>query len=344
MVHWTIAILVTCQLAIAVVLTQLRSLAYGQLVLSLHRQIGLVILLLVVARFVLIRSRQPPTNLSSVLPSWQMRAAATVHGAFYVLLVAQPVIGIFLAWARGDSVGLFGVAQVPAPFEISDALRERLMTVHATTAILLFVLCLVHVGAVVFNRIVRRVSVIDRMLAPIPEDRLVNRIPIAAQLFLAFGLVIGTALLVGINAVATYRDLKNLSFTVSEEGIELSPVYDLLSTAVYHTRAFADHRADWPAVELTIALPDAPTFGAVSRESVLRAGEALGLTRRICERELNRLAYTLPGALEELGAAIATANTQYPEPVRVFLAGEIRLIRTIQHLIVPEMLGRLALP
>jgi methyl-accepting chemotaxis protein/cytochrome b561 len=206
-VHWTIAILVTCQLAIAVVLTQLRSLAYGQLVLSLHRQIGLVILLLVVARFVLIRSRQPPTNLSSVLPSWQMRAAATVHGAFYVLLVAQPVIGIFLAWARGDSVGLFGVAQVPAPFEISDALRERLMTVHATTAILLFVLCLVHVGAVVFNRIVRRVSVIDRMLAPIPEDRLVNRIPIAAQLFLAFGLVIGTALLVGINAVATYRDL-----------------------------------------------------------------------------------------------------------------------------------------
>jgi methyl-accepting chemotaxis protein/cytochrome b561 len=207
MVHWTIAILVTCQLAIAVVLTQLRSLAYGQLVLSLHRQLGFVILLLVVARFVLIRSRQGPTNLSSVLPSWQMRAAAIVHGTFYVLLVAQPVIGILLAWARGDSVGLFGVAQVTTPFEISDALPERLMTVHATTAILLFGLCLVHVGAVVFNRIVRRVSVIDRMLAPIPEDRLVNRIPIAAQLSLAFGLVIGTALLVGINAVATYRDL-----------------------------------------------------------------------------------------------------------------------------------------
>src|SRR5882757_1713672 len=206
-VHWAIAILVTCQLAIAVVLTQLRSLAYGQLVLSLHRQLGLVILLLVVARFVLIRCQQSPIDSSSVLPSWQLRAAAIVHGAFYVLLVAQPVIGILVAWARGDSVGLFGVAQLAAPFEVSDGLRERLMTVHATTAILLFSLCLVHVGAVLFNRIVRRVSVTDRMLAPIPEDRLVNRIPIAAQLFLAFGLVIGTALLVGINAVATYRDL-----------------------------------------------------------------------------------------------------------------------------------------
>jgi methyl-accepting chemotaxis protein/cytochrome b561 len=207
MAHWAIAILVTCQLAIAVVLTQLRSLAYGQLVLSLHRQLGLVILLLVVARFVLIRRQPGHTDIPSVFPSWQQRAASLVHGAFYVLLVAQPVIGIFVAWARGDSVGLFGVAQVAAPFEISDVARERLMTVHATTAMVLFALCLIHIGAVLFNRIVRRVSVIDRMLAPIPEDRLVNRIPIAAQLFLAFGLVIGTALLVGINAVATYRDL-----------------------------------------------------------------------------------------------------------------------------------------
>src|SRR3981081_4284552 len=97
MVHWAIAILVTCQLAMAVVLTQLRSLAYGQLVLSLHRQLGLVILLLVLARFVLIRSRQAPTNLSSVLPSWQMRAAAIVHGGFYVLLGAPPVLRLFLA-------------------------------------------------------------------------------------------------------------------------------------------------------------------------------------------------------------------------------------------------------
>src|SRR5882724_10719915 len=116
-VHWAIAILVTCQLAIAVVLTQLRSLAYGQLVLSLHRQLGLVILLLVVARFVLIRRQATPDTSSSALPSWQVRSAAIVHGAFYVLLVAQPVLGIFLAWARGDTVGLFGLAQVPAPLE-----------------------------------------------------------------------------------------------------------------------------------------------------------------------------------------------------------------------------------
>jgi serine/threonine-protein kinase HipA len=136
--------------------------------------------------------------------------------------------------------------------------------------------------------------------------------------------------------------LKNLSFAISREGIELSPAYDLLSTAVYHTRAFANDRAIWPAVQLAIPLPDAPTFGAVTRESVLRAGEALGLTRRICERELDRLAFALPSTLDGLAKDIAIENAHYPESVRPFLAGEIRLIDTIRHLVVPEMLSRVA--
>src|SRR5262249_20390116 len=99
MVHWAIAILVTCQLAIAVVLTQLRSLEYGQLVLSLHRQLGLVILLLVVGRLFLIRRQLDSAALSSGLPTWQICAATLVHGAFYMILVAQPVVGMLVAWA-----------------------------------------------------------------------------------------------------------------------------------------------------------------------------------------------------------------------------------------------------
>ena len=205
-VHWTVAILVTCQLAIAVVLTQLRSLAYGQLVLSLHRQLGLVILLLILARFVIARRHKPPSGYTNSLPTWQVRAAGLVHRLFLVLLVAQPVIGIFVAWGRGDTVGILGLLQIGAPWEISDTARERLMIAHTATAILLFSLCIVHVGAVVFNRVVRRVSVIERMLPPPPNEKLVNRVSVATQLALAFGLVIGIALIMGINAVATYRE------------------------------------------------------------------------------------------------------------------------------------------
>ena len=134
--------------------------------------------------------------------------------------------------------------------------------------------------------------------------------------------------------------LKNLSFTVDAEGIALAPVYDLLSTGTYHTRAFAVQRADWPAVEMAIALPGASTFGAVNRDSVLRAGEALNLPRRIGERELDRLALALPGALDTLVKRIAAENETAAQEARPFLAAEMRVLHTLQHLVAPEMLAR----
>jgi serine/threonine-protein kinase HipA len=136
--------------------------------------------------------------------------------------------------------------------------------------------------------------------------------------------------------------LKNLSFRVSDEGIELSPAYDLLSTAVYNTRAFADERANWPAVALAIALPGATTFGAVTRSAVLSAGEALGLARVTAERELDRMTGALPAALDELLSRIEAENVHLPEAERPYLAIEMRLAHTLKHLIAPEMIGRVA--
>ena len=136
--------------------------------------------------------------------------------------------------------------------------------------------------------------------------------------------------------------LKNLSFLVSAEGIDVAPAYDLLSTGSYHTRALANDRANWPAADLAIALPGASTFAQVTRESILSAGEYLGLPKRVGERELDRLTRDLPGALSALVQRIEAENASYPEPVRVFLGGEKRLISTVQHVIVPDMLQRLS--
>lgn len=139
----------------------------------------------------------------------------------------------------------------------------------------------------------------------------------------------------------TDNHLKNLSFLVSAQGIELAPAYDLLSTGTYHTRVFANERANWPAVDLAIELPGATTLATVTRESVLNAGELLGLPRRLGERELDRLTRDLVPALNALEQRIERENADYPEPVRVFLGGERRLVSTITHIIVRDMLQRL---
>jgi len=135
--------------------------------------------------------------------------------------------------------------------------------------------------------------------------------------------------------------LKNLSFMVGSEGIELSPAYDLLSTGTYHTKAFAGNRADWPRVKLSIEMPNAPTLATVNRKSLLEAGEALGLPKTIGERELNRMMAALPGALKHLIEEVSNENARLPQAPKRFLAGEIRLLNTMQHIVVPETLGRL---
>ena len=139
----------------------------------------------------------------------------------------------------------------------------------------------------------------------------------------------------------TDNHLKNLSFLVSAQGIELAPAYDLLSTGAYHTRAFANERANWPAVDLAIELPGARTLAAVTRESILSAGEVLGLPTRLGERELDRLTRDLPTALSALERRIERENADYPRPVQVFLGGETRLVSTLKHIIVRDMLERL---
>lgn len=137
--------------------------------------------------------------------------------------------------------------------------------------------------------------------------------------------------------------LKNISFMVSEEGIDISPGYDLISTAVYSTAAVAGDpgRATWPRVELALPLPGATHFDAISRRVLLDAGAALGLARATATRELDRLVARIVPAADKLIAQIAAENRSLPDAARPFLGGEIRLLRALNHIIIREMAARM---
>ena len=136
--------------------------------------------------------------------------------------------------------------------------------------------------------------------------------------------------------------LKNLSFTVSEHGIDLSPFYDILSTGVYQTRAIANERATWDKVDMVIALGDVKSFSDVTRAVVLQAGADLGLSPAACVRELDRQIAKLPGVVEQIEGEIMKENALLKPAVAKFLASEIRLIGIIKHIIVPEMIKKIS--
>lgn len=141
----------------------------------------------------------------------------------------------------------------------------------------------------------------------------------------------------------TDAHLKNLSFLVSHEGIQLAPHYDLLSVACYETRAF--DKTDWPdRTQLAWPILEVRHFSDINRSLLLEAGAVLRLTKATAERLLEALRGRIVSETELLYAGVESENAvlsqQRPE-LATTLAGESRCLRTIHHVVIKEMAGKL---
>lgn len=138
--------------------------------------------------------------------------------------------------------------------------------------------------------------------------------------------------------------LKNLSFLVSDEGVQLAPFYDLLSVATYDSRAY--DQKGWPAeTQLAWPIHDVQRFSEVSRRLLLEAGASLNLVRGTAERLLENLRRRTVSEAVALYAEVAAENAQLalsrPE-LQAKLTGESRCLRAIVHTIIKEMARQIA--
>lgn len=133
--------------------------------------------------------------------------------------------------------------------------------------------------------------------------------------------------------------LKNLSFLVSHEGVQLAPFYDLLSVASYDTPAF--DKKGWPAhTPLAWPILGVNHFSGINRELMLGAGAALNLAKGTAQRLLENLRSRVAQEAEALYAEVEAENAQIvharPE-LTATMAGESRCLRTIFHTVIKEM-------
>ena len=138
--------------------------------------------------------------------------------------------------------------------------------------------------------------------------------------------------------------LKNLSFLVSHEGVQLAPFYDLLSVATYDTTAF--DKKGWPAqTQLAWSILGVRYFTDINRGVLLEAGASLNLAKGTAQRLLENLRSRAVQEAEALYAEIEIENAQIasarPE-LSVRLAGESRCLRTILHTVLNEMVKQIA--
>lgn len=161
--HWIVAALVIAQVAIGSYAGNLPvSLARLQW-LSLHKSLGLTVLLLVLMRLAW-RLLNPPPVPPSSMPRWERRAAIAVHWLLYLLLVLTTLAGWLHASAAGLSASWFGLFGVPDLVAKDRALAETFKALHIGLVTVLSLLVLAHVGAALRHAVILCDGVMHRML------------------------------------------------------------------------------------------------------------------------------------------------------------------------------------
>jgi serine/threonine-protein kinase HipA len=138
--------------------------------------------------------------------------------------------------------------------------------------------------------------------------------------------------------------LKNLSFMVSHEGVQLAPFYDLLSIATYDSPAF--DKQVWPEqTQLAWPVLGVRHFSSINRSVLLEAGAVLNLAKgtagRVLESLRSRVVMQAQALCAELEAENAEIVRTRPE-LAATMAGEIRCVRAIVHTVLKEMAKQIA--
>jgi cytochrome b561 len=159
--HWLMAILVLSMLFIGIGMVATESNRYHVLV-SIHKPMGIAILVLVIIRFIN-RRLNPPPPLPASLPRWQRMAAEGSHYLLYALMFAMPLIGWGMLSAEPYPVVLAGPLRLPPILPQNAMLYAWLRQLHTVLAYLFFLTFLAHFGAALLHGLVRRDGVFESM-------------------------------------------------------------------------------------------------------------------------------------------------------------------------------------
>jgi cytochrome b561 len=132
--------------------------------LFVHNTAGLAVVGILVVRLVWRLVDSPPPIEQTILGAWLDRAGRLIHYVLYALLIAAPVSGIILQFARGDPLPLFGLTEIASPWAADRAFARSVKEVHEVMANVLVFLAAFHAAAALLHHWVFRDRTLVRML------------------------------------------------------------------------------------------------------------------------------------------------------------------------------------
>jgi cytochrome b561 len=161
LLHWLMAICILTMLCVGVGMVSTITPSYLKLV-SLHKSLGIAILVLAIIRIV-VRLMYGAPSLPKDLPEVLKIAAHLSHYALYFFMIALPLIGWGMMSAESYPIVVFGHVLLPPILPESRTLHAMLWTAHHYLALAFFALILAHIAAALFHALVRRDGVFQQM-------------------------------------------------------------------------------------------------------------------------------------------------------------------------------------
>ncbi len=161
--HWTVAALLACQFATALLLPHIRMDTPLDTTINLHFNIGLTIGVVMAAR--LVHRRRHPVRVSPDDPSrWSRSLALAIHRLFYAILLIGPFLGWAAASAHGVPVKLLGLFALPALAQRKAPWGLLAGDIHGWAMGTLLALIGLHAAAALYHHFIRHDAVLRRML------------------------------------------------------------------------------------------------------------------------------------------------------------------------------------
>lgn len=181
--HWLIALMIFCMLAVGWYMSDLPKDAPKLMSLdlfnwhihtvqfteatsarsyyfNLHKSFGVTVFALILLRIYWRVTHTPPA-LPASIAAWQIKAAKASHHLLYLLMVLMPLSGLIMAAYSKYGVKWFGIPVISGMD--NEALRGLFKEIHETIAVILLTFIVIHVLAALKHKFVDKDEIMDRM-------------------------------------------------------------------------------------------------------------------------------------------------------------------------------------
>jgi cytochrome b561 len=158
--HWLIVILVFSQIPLGFLQLGTSGGVYHAINIW-HVNLGFTLLLLMLLRLGIRLSTQKPPALNAT-PRWDAVLAGLNHRLFYLLLICQSLLGLFVTDAQGFPLTWLGLIPIGDPIGKSPA-AETLLSAHHYLAWAIVALVVAHICGALYHRTIRRDATLARI-------------------------------------------------------------------------------------------------------------------------------------------------------------------------------------